>query len=77
MMPLHLTNFEIQNDYENKYKFNAVYLQNNLPMMKDGTYTINLDEQKSVETHWIALYVNVDNATYTDSFGVEYIPKEI
>ena len=77
MPPLCLTNFEIQMDYENKSKFNAVYLRNNLPMIKDETYAINLDEQKSVETHWIALYVNVDNATYIDSFGVEYIPKEI
>ena len=28
-------------------------------------------------THWKALYVNGDNVTYIDSFGVEYIPKEI
>ena len=28
-------------------------------------------------THWKALYVNGDNVTYFDSFGVEYIPKEI
>ena len=38
---------------------------------------INSDEQKSGGTHWIALYVNSDNVTYFDSFGVEYIPKEI
>ena len=31
----------------------------------------------SIGTHWIALYVNGDNATYFDSFGVEYILKEI
>ena len=28
-------------------------------------------------THWIALYVNDNNVTYFDSFGVEHIPKEI
>ena len=28
-------------------------------------------------THWIALYVNDDTVAYFDSFGVEYIPKEI
>ena len=28
-------------------------------------------------THWIALYVLNNNATYFDSFGVEHIPKEI
>ena len=38
---------------------------------------MNLDEFKSIGTHWIALYVNRNNATYFDSFGVEHIPKEI
>ena len=38
---------------------------------------INYDEQKSGGTHWIPLYVNSDDVTYFDSFGVEYIPKEI
>ena len=40
-------------------------------------YVTNLDEYKSIETHWIALYVNAENVTYFDSFGVEHIPKEI
>ena len=38
-----------------------------------GAYTINLDEYKSNETHWVALYVNGDNAAYLDSFGVKHI----
>ena len=38
---------------------------------------INLDKFKSIGTHWIALYVNTENVTYIDSFGVEYVPKEI
>ena len=38
---------------------------------------INLDEYESVGTHWIALYVNDNNITYFDGFGVEHIPKEI
>ena len=42
---------------------------------------INLDEYKSIGTHWIALYVNGRSAScvaiYFDSFGVEHIPKEI
>ena len=25
---------------------------------------INLDEYESIETHWIALYVNAENVTY-------------
>ena len=37
---------------------------------------INLDEYKSIGTHWIALCVNDNNVTYFDSFGVEHIPKE-
>ena len=38
---------------------------------------INLHEYESVGTHWIALYVNDNNITYFDGFGVEHIPKEI
>ena len=56
---------------------NGVYSRNNLPKIKDGAYIINLDEYKSIGTHWIALYVNGNNIIYFDSFGVEHIPKEI
>ena len=45
--------------------------------MKDGAYVINLDEHYDTGTHWIALWVNGNNSTYFDSFGVEHIPKEI
>ena len=30
-----------------------------------------------IGTHWIASYVQNNDVTYFDSFGVEYIPKEI
>ena len=40
-------------------------------------YVINLDEYKSIGTHWIALYVNAKNVSYFDSFRVEHIPKKI
>ena len=53
------------------------FSRNNLPIIKDGVYVINLDEYKSVGTHWIALYFNDNNVTYFGSFGVEHIPKEI
>ena len=36
---------------KNERKFNGVYLRNNLPKIKDGTYVINLDEFKSIGTH--------------------------
>ena len=77
-MPSHtLTNFEIQKYYQKEPKFNGVYSRNNLPKIKDGAYVINLDEFKSIGTHWIALYVNANNIIYFDSFGVEHIPEEI
>ena len=38
-------------------------------------YAINLDEFKSVRTHWIALYVNNNNVTYFDRFKVKHILK--
>ena len=77
-MPRHpLTNFEIQKYYQNEPKVNVVYSRKNLSKIKDGTYIINLDKYESIGTHWIALYVNAENVTYFESFGVEYIPREI
>ena len=78
-MPPHpLTNFEILEYYENESRFNGVYSRDNLPnKIKDGAYVINLDEYSDIGTHWIALYVKNNDTTYFDSFGVEYIPKEI
>ena len=77
-MPSHtLTNFEIQKYYQKEPKSNGVYSRNNLTKIKDGAYVINLDEFKSIGTHWIALYVNANNIIYFDSFGVEHIPEEI
>ena len=38
---------------------------------------MNLDEYKSIETHWIDLYMNDDNIICFDSYGIEHIPKEI
>ena len=76
MLPHLLTNFEIQK-YRNEPRFNGVYSRDNLPKIKDGVYVINLDEYSDIGTHWVALYVQNNNVTYFDSFGVEHIPKEI
>ena len=77
-MPPHpLINLEIQKYYENEPKFNGVYSRNNSSKIKEGTYIINLDEYESIGTHWIALYVNDNNAAYFDIFGAEHIPKKI
>ena len=55
----------------------GVYSTNNLPKTKDGAYVINLDEYKLIGTHWVAFFVNDNNVTCFDRFGVEHIPKEI
>ena len=58
--------------------FNGVYSRDNLPkLIKTGAYVINLDEYADVETYWIALYVKNKEVIYLDSFGIEYVPKEI
>ena len=54
-----------------------VYSRDNLQKIKDGAYIINLDECSDIETHWVVLYVQNNDVTYFDSFGVEHIPKEI
>ena len=85
-MPAHpLTNVEIQKHYQNEPRFNGVYSRDNLTKIKDRAYVINLNEYSDIGTHWVALYVceaspkdvQNNNVTYFDSFGGEYIPKEI
>ena len=86
MLPHLLTNFVIQIYYQNEPRFNGVYARNNLPKIKDGAYVMNLDQYKSIGTHWIVFYVNDGNvgptcdATYFGSIVhilVEHILKEI
>ena len=77
-MPHHpLTNFEIQKHYQNESRFNGVYSRDNLQKIKDEAYMINLDEYSDIGTYWVALYVQNNDVTYFDSFGVEHISKEI
>ena len=88
-LPPHpLTNFEIQEYYQNEPRFNGVFSRDNMPnnnirpkglgsTVKNGAYVINLDECHDIGNHWVALHVNNKTATYFDSFGVEHIPKEI
>ena len=77
ILPYPLTNFEVQKYYQNEPRFNGVFSRDNLPKIKDGAYIINLDEYSDIGTHWVALWVNNNNVTYFDSFGVEHILKEI
>ena len=78
-IPAHpLTNFEIQEYYQNEPRFNGVFSRDNLSnTIKNGAYVINLDEYHDIGTHWVALYVNNKIVTYFDSFGVEHIPEKI
>ena len=45
--------------------------------MKDGTFVINLEDKKSKETHWAALFVDRNTDVSFGSFGIEYIPQEV
>ena len=78
LTPHPLTNFEIQEYYQNEARFNGVFSRDNLPnSIKNGAYVINLDEYRDIGTHWVALYVNNKTVTYFDSFRVEHILREI
>ena len=63
--------------YQNDPRFNGIYSRDNLHKIKDGAYVINLYEYSDVRTHWVTLYMQDNDVTYFDSFGVEHIPKEI
>ena len=60
LTPSHpLTNFGIQEYYQNEPRFNGVFSRDNLPnSIKNGAYVINLDEYHDIGTHWVALNVN-------------------
>ena len=64
-LPAHpLTNFEIQEYYQNEPRFNGAFSRDNLPNnnnnnnnnnnIKNGAYVINLDEYHDIGTHWVA-----------------------
>ena len=38
---------------------------------------IDLNEYSDIGTHWVALWVDNNDVTYFDSFGVKHIPREI
>ena len=79
MSPPHpLTNFEIEKYFKDDLMFNGVFSRNNLPKTtRDGGYVVNLDDMGKAGTHWVAIFINDDRATYFDSFGVEHMPREV
>ena len=42
-----------------------------------GAHIINFDEYSHIGTHRVALYLNNNDVTYFDSFGLQHIPNEI
>ena len=51
-MPPHpLTNFEMQKYYQSEPRFNGAYSRGNLPIISEGAYIINLDEDSDIGTH--------------------------
>ena len=67
----------MQKYYQNEPRFNGVYSRDNLTEIKNAAYVINLDEYSDIGTHWVGFYVQNNNVTDFDSFGVEHILKEI
>ena len=64
--------------FKGEPEFNGVYSRNNLCNLKNRAYVINLDHSKNTGTHWVVIFMKKDEVIYYfDSFGVEYIPKEI
>ena len=61
---------EIKRYYQKETRSSCAYSRNILPKTKNGIYVMNFDRYKSIETYCIAFYVNCDNLTYFDSFGV-------
>ena len=73
MQPHHLNNFEIQNTIKTNLNL-MVFIQEIVYLKKGGAYLINLEKNKSIGTHWIALHVNGSDVTYFASFRVKHIP---
>ena len=67
----------MQDYFKNEKRFNGVFSRSNLPNLKNGAYVINLDHSKNIGAHCVVIFVKKNEVIYLDSFGVEYIPKEI
>ena len=72
-----LTNIEITKKFNYELRSNGVFSRNNLPIIKDGSHVINLDDKQCKGKHWISLFIDRHMAMYFDSFGTEYIPQEV
>ena len=73
--PLNIT--KINNYYSYKPRFDGAFLRNNLSRTRNGVYVINLDNEKSKETHWVLLLIDINTIVYFDYFGIKYVEIEI
>ena len=55
----------------------TAFIQKIIYLKKRWGLCNRIDRYNLIGAHWIALYVNGDNMTYFDSFGVEHIPREV
>ena len=77
MPPNLLTNIDIIDYFKKEPRFNGVFSKNNLPKIKQGVYFINLDHNKNTGTHWVVIFVKINELVYFDNSGVKYIHKEV
>ena len=40
-------------------------------------YVINVNDNKSKETHWVLLFADENTAVYFNSFEIEYFPQRV
>ena len=72
-----LNSIEITKYFNYKPRFNSIFSINYLPRIKDGAYTINLDDKKSKRTYWLSLFIDRNTAVYFDFFVIKYVPQEV
>ena len=50
--------------------FRGVYPMDRLPMRQPGAYIINMDNHDEPGSHWVAVYDDMKNVEYMDSYGL-------
>ena len=78
LVPLHpLSNIEITNYFNYEPRFNGFFSRNNLTIIKDRTYVINLDDKNTKGRYCVSLFIDRNTASFFDSSWTEYIPQEV
>ena len=71
-----LSNTWITKYFNYERRFNSDFSRNQLSIIKDRAYVINLIDKKGKGIYWVSLLFERDTAAYLDSFGIEYIHQE-